>query len=282
MGRPVESCPPALPGATDDPVIGEVVFDAVATSLIDQPTNCVPVLAKRLALLPTSMLRRCPLAEFAEKFCQSRRLVVRVESAGIGEHPGAAAAEEILLQADAGLFVAGDDAVRTDADEGDDRRTQAFYFRFEATSPGSEFVVGEFIGAGRRAVDDVRDPELEIEQELAFKRRKESRREAAGMKCGPEAVAGAAKVMTDRGGVEAGIDAGKEDDEILGDEIRNALVVRSEELRFVRFPRGGQFPIHRAVPLEEVCPRRLWGWWSSRRPGSIRKPLTTATISLRR
>ena len=43
-----------------------------------------------------------------------------VQAAGVGEDPGVAAAEEVLLEADAGVFDAGDDAVRANADEGDD------------------------------------------------------------------------------------------------------------------------------------------------------------------
>ena len=65
------------------------------------------------------------------------------------------------------------------------------------------------------------------------------------MEGGPEAVAGAAEVVADGGGVEAGVDAGEEDDEVFGDEIRDELVVRGEELGFGGFPRGGQCPIHR-------------------------------------
>jgi hypothetical protein len=61
---------------------------------------------------------------------------------------------------------------------------------------------------------------------------------------GPEAVAGAAEVAADGGGVEAEVDAGEEDDEVFGDEIRDELVARGEDLGFGGFPRGGQRPIH--------------------------------------
>ncbi len=60
------------------------------------------------------------------------------------------------------------------------------------------------------------------------------------MEGGPEAVAGAAEVAADGGGVEAGVDAGEEDDEVFGDEIRDELVVRGEELGFGGFPGSGQ------------------------------------------
>ncbi len=52
----------------------------------------------------------------------------------------------------------------------------------------------------------------------------------------PEAVAWAAEVAADRGGIEAWVDAGKEDDEVFGGEIRDVLVVRGQELGFGGFP----------------------------------------------
>ena len=95
------------------------------------------------------MLGSCPHAEFAEEFCEGGGLVVGVEAAGVGEDPGVAAAEGVFLEADAGVFDAGDDAVGADADEGDDGGAPAFDFGFETLAAGAKFVVGEFIGAGR-------------------------------------------------------------------------------------------------------------------------------------
>ena len=97
------------------------------------------------------------------------------------------------FEADAGVFDAGDDAVGTDADEGDDGGVPAFDFGFESLPAGAEFVVGELIGAGGSAIDDVGDAEFEVEQERLFKGGEEARREAAGVEGGPEAVAGAAE-----------------------------------------------------------------------------------------
>ncbi len=175
-----------------------------------------------------------------------------VEAAGVGEDPGVAAAEEVLLEADAGVFYAGDDAVGPDADEGDDGGAPAFDFGFEALAAGATLVVGEFIGAGGGAFDDVGDAEFEVEKEGSFKGGEEARGEAAAVECGPEAVAGASEVAADGGGVESGVDAGEEDDEVLGGEIRDDLVVRGEELGFGGFPWGGQCPIHTAASLERI------------------------------
>ena len=95
-------------------------------------------------------------------------------------------------------------------------------------------------------------PNLRSRRRSTFKGGEEARREAAAVEGGPEAVAGAAEVAADGGGVEAGVDAGEEDDEVFGDEIRDALVVRGEELGFGGFPGGGQCPIHRAASLEGI------------------------------
>jgi len=214
----------------------------------------MPVQGPAALISAASVSTNCPEAEFSEEFRQPSGLVVGVEAAGVGENPSVAAAEGPALESDAGVFNAGDDAVGTDADEGDDGRAQAFHFGFEATAAGAKLVVGQFIGTGRGAIDDVGDPELEVEQEIAFKGGEEARREAAAVEGGPEAVAGAAEVAADGGRVEAGVDAGEEHDEVFGGQIRDALVARSEELGLGRFPGGGQFPFQKGVFL--LCERR--------------------------
>ena len=115
------------------------------------------------------MLCNGPEAEVSEELCEGGGLVVGVEAAGVGEDPGVAAAEGGLLEADAGVFDAGDDAVGADADEGDDGGAPAFDFGFEALAAGAKFVGGEFIGAGGGAFDDVGDAEFEVEKEGSFK-----------------------------------------------------------------------------------------------------------------
>ena len=111
------------------------------------------------------MLRQGPGAQLSEELREHSRLVMGVQAAGIGEHPGVTAAEELVLTADAGILVAGDNAILPDANKGDDGGSPAFDFCFEASAAGSQFVVRELIGAGRCALDDVRDPELEVEEE---------------------------------------------------------------------------------------------------------------------
>ena len=115
------------------------------------------------------MLCNGPKAEVSEEFCQGRGQVVGIEAAGVGEDPGVAAAKGVLLEADAGVFDAGDDAVGSDADKGDDGGAPAFDFGLEALAAGAKFVGGEFIGAGGGAFDDVGDAEFEVEKEGFFK-----------------------------------------------------------------------------------------------------------------
>jgi hypothetical protein len=193
-----------------------------------------------------------PEAEVSVELSEGGGQVVGVEATGVGEDPGVAAAETGFLEADVGVFNAGNDAVRADADEGDNRGTQTFDFGFESPAPGAKFVVGEFIGAGGGAFDEVGDPKFEVQKEGFFKGGEEPRGEAAAVEGGPEAIAGAAEVMTDGGGVEAGIDAGEEDDKVFCDEIRDELVVRGEKLGFGGFPGCGQCSIHRAAALKGI------------------------------
>jgi len=100
-----------------------------------------------------------PEAEVSEELCEGGGQVVGVEAAGVGEDPGVAAAEGGLLEADAGVFDAGDDAVGADADEGDDGGAPAIDFGLEALAAGAKPVVGDFSGAGVGAFDDVGDAE---------------------------------------------------------------------------------------------------------------------------
>ena len=190
------------------------------------------------------MLCHGPEAEISEELCEGGGLVVGVEAAGVGEDPGVAAAEWDLLEADAGVINAGDDAVGTDPDEGDDCGAPAFDFGFEALAAGAKFFVGKFICAGGGAFDDVGDADFEVENEGILKGGEETRSEATAVEGGPEAVARAAEVTADGGCVEARVYAGEEYNEVFSDEIRDELVARGEELGLGWFPGGGRCPIH--------------------------------------
>ena len=120
-----------------------------------------------------------PDAEVSEELCEGGGQVVGVEAAGIREDPGVAAAKAGLLEADARVFDAGDDAIGTDADEGDDGGAPAFDFGLETSASGAKFVVGKFIGAGGSAFNNVGDAEFEVEKEGILKGGEEARGEAA-------------------------------------------------------------------------------------------------------
>ena len=126
-----------------------------------------------------------PNAEVSEELCEGGGLVVGVEAAGVGENPGVAAAEGDRLEADAGVFDAGDDAIGTDADEGDDGGAPAFDFGFEALAAGAKLVGGKFIGASGGAFDDVADTEFAVEKEGILKGGEEARGKAAAVEGGP-------------------------------------------------------------------------------------------------
>ena len=66
-------------------------------------------------------------------------------------------------------------------------------------------------------------------------------------------------MATNGSGVQARIDANKQDDQVFRDEIMDTLVVRSEELRLRGFPGFGRCPFHREGSLEGILPavRRL-------------------------
>lgn len=127
-----------------------------------------------------------------------------------------AAAKWFLLQADASVFDAGDNAVRAQAHKGDDGRPPTFDLGFQTLAPGAKFIVRKFIRASCGARDHVGDAESEVEKQCTFEGREQSRSETAAVKRGPEAIPGPTKMAADRGGVQPRIDAGEEHDQVFG------------------------------------------------------------------
>jgi len=207
------------------------------------------------SILAAPVLCNGPKAEVSEELREGGGQVVGVEATGVGKNPGVAAAEKGLLEADAGVFDTRDDTVGVNADKGDDGRAPASDFGLEPSAAGAKFVVGEFIRAGGGAFDDVGDAEPKVEKKRSLKGGKEARSESAAIKGRPEAIARAAKVAADGGGVEAGVDAREEDDEIFRREIRDDLVARGEDLAFAGFPGSGQCPMHRAASSKGILPQ---------------------------
>ena len=104
----------------------------------------------------------------------------------------------------------------------------------------------------RRQPDDVGEAEVEVKKKGILKGGEEARGESAAVKSAPEAIARAAEVAADGGGVEAGVDAREEDDEVFGRDIRDVLVARGEDLGFAGFPGCDQCPIHRAASSKGI------------------------------
>jgi hypothetical protein len=229
-------------------VKGQCMLSARKWRAVDQ----YPASTSGALISAAPVLCDSPEAEVSEELCERGGLVVGIEAAGVGKDPSVAAAERVLLQADAGVFDAGDDAVGADADEGYDGGTPAFDFGFEALAAGAKFVVGELISAGGGALDNVGDTELEVEKEGSFKGRKEPRGEAAAVESGPKTIAGPAKVATDRRGVQTRVDASEKDDQVFGDKVRYKLVMRGEDLSFGGLPGSGQCPFDRVASLERI------------------------------
>ena len=64
------------------------------------------------------------------------------------------------------------------------------------------------------------------------------------MEGGPKAVAGSAEVTADNGCIEPGVNAGKENDEVFSDEVRDEFVARGEELGLGGFLGRGHCAFH--------------------------------------
>jgi hypothetical protein len=205
------------------------------------------------SILAAPVLCNGPNAEVSKELREGGGQVMCVEAAGVGKNPSVAVTEKRLLEADAGVFDTGDDAVGVNADKGDDGRAPASDFGLEAQAAGAKFVVGEFIRAGGGALDDVGDAEIEVKKKGFFKGGEEARGESAAVKGGPEAIARAAEVVADGGGVEAGVDAHEEDNEVFGREIRDALVACGKDLGFAGFPGSDQCLMHRAASSKAIC-----------------------------
>ena len=110
------------------------------------------------------MLCNGPNAKVSEELREGGGQVVGVEATGVGKNPSVAVAEKVLLEADAGVFDTGDNAVGVNADKGDDGRAPASDFGLETPAAGTKFVIGEFIRASSGALDDVGDAELEVKK----------------------------------------------------------------------------------------------------------------------
>src|SRR5207249_4453575 len=83
-------------------------------------------------------------------------------------------------------------------------------------------------------------------QELVFLvRREKTIGEAAGVESGPEAIAGPAEMMSDRCGVEAGIDAAEQHAQTGADHVGKRALASGFEVSF-----RGTLLLHDSIPFQ--------------------------------
>ena len=146
-------------------------------------------------------------------------LVVRVQAAGVRQHPEQRPGELVRLPAERRPRASEGDAVGADADDGDGARPVAADLALEPRPAGADFVGGELVRGRGRAGDEVGDADAAGEQLGTLARMQLDRREAGGGERRPEAVAGAGEVPARRRRVEARVDAAEEDVEIRSDDV---------------------------------------------------------------
>jgi hypothetical protein len=122
------------------------------------------------------------------------------------------------------------------ADKRDNRRAPPFDLRFKPSPARAKFVVRELISTGRGTFNDIGNAISKIKKKRPLKGRKKAWSKSAAKKSRPKSIARPAKMPPDGRGVEAGIDAREEHDQILGREIGNELVARGKDLGLGGFP----------------------------------------------
>jgi hypothetical protein len=172
------------------------------------------------------------------------------------------APEQILLQPDTRVFDPSDDAIRSNANERDNRRAPTFHFRFEPLASSAKLIGSEFIRPRGGPLDNIGDPEPAIKKKRSPKRRKQPRRKTAPIKRRPKPIPRPPKMPPNRRRVQPRINPSKKDNQVFRDEIRNKLIMRSKNLRFGRLPGCWQCalrPFHSAAFYKDVSPpvRRL-------------------------
>ncbi len=172
------------------------------------------------------MLARCyqlltleRLTQPAELIRKLRRLVVRVETARIWQHPETRPIDPLILLANGGPRTLEREAVHTDAEYSEYGGLIPEYLPLE--SPAAKDEVGGVQLRGRRggSGNQIRDAEL-IRQKLSLLPGvQESRREARRVERRPEAVPRPRKVMSYGGAIKPGVDTAEEHREPGPDDV---------------------------------------------------------------
>jgi len=187
----------------------------------------------------------------AEGAHERGELVMRVEAAGVGQHPELGVAEALALPAGDGLRPREGQAVGLDAHDGDAHRRVAAHLALEAATARHVLGPRQLGGVGGRARDEVRDPAADIEQPPLVPRREHVIGEARAVQRAPEAVARPREVVARRARVQAGVDAAEEHLQPRRDEVGDGASVRGGELGL----RGARAGRAARSTRRNACPR---------------------------
>src|SRR5947209_8598219 len=124
---------------------------------------------------------------------------MRIEAAGARQDPDAGARQRFWLRANSGQRLRESRAVGSHPEIGHPARPIARDLALQPSASAHEFIGLHLTGVRRRALDQVRDAVIWQKFEL-FGGNQAPLGEAAEVQRWPEAIAGAAEVMADRGG----------------------------------------------------------------------------------
>jgi hypothetical protein len=184
-------------------------------------------------------------AKLAEQASEVARLMVSIESAGIGEQPDACGGNGVWLQTDYGIRAVESDAVGTQPNDGKEGWSKAKELAAESSGAAEKFVLGELIGGRGGTGSDVRDAKPEIEELAILGRSEKARCESGGVESWPESIAWPSEVMPGGGAVEAGIDPTEQDAKGGPDDI--AKLAMNCVLELLRSGAEGMFHVEQRL-----------------------------------
>ncbi len=130
---------------------------------------------------------------------------MRIQSAGVGQQPNFSAAQQLRLLSDLAVGLFECLAVRAKTQDCQIHGLENVnLFNKPCTAP-DQFARRKFSGGGTGALDNIRQAQPMLWQTAILGRLKLMGCEPRHMKSSPKSVAGMGKVVTDGGGVQAGI-----------------------------------------------------------------------------
>ena len=136
--------------------------------------------------------------QFQERAREVRRSMMRVEPAGIRQHPQPRALELLRLLAERRTRPVERRSIRHHSHDGDNAWAKASHLARQLLPAGAKFSGIELVGGRCRARDEIRDAAAERKELAALAGGEEPRSEARCEKRGPEAVSRPREVMSGR------------------------------------------------------------------------------------